>query len=424
MFKSFYKFSFLLVCVNTLFLVRASYGFDFEDLTALIKDSDLTSIAEVIERLPKPYLENFTLAYGSESLHGSSYDSPRAVLFGTDATLVITFNGDPHQSRYKHLEIMQYRQESNEFEMRSISFEGGIHFSAKNPPLCQSCHGHRPRPIWSSYEYADIEGLEHWPGFYGSTHDAPTLNPDEEEAYDRFRKLAADHSRYRHLRLDHPDSEWFPYGAGPYEHRFRPNNRLGNLLARLNAKRVAKDLVQKEFFRGYPNISLQWLLQCEQAEEESYLLFIKSLYDGKYQSSLPIDLDQYQSKSVEQVAFVFEKLLSGLDVYTWNLSVEPAPDDRRFSTGIVTIDELVAAVVLEQLPASHWLSQYYLPWTSRQLYETFEQGYYFTNVAPGGVGRVYDTIGQFFDRDRARHACAQLEEFGLKEAGLDSGGYQ
>ena len=422
MFQSFFKFSCLLICINILF-VRVCYGFDYEDLIALIKNHQLTSIEEVIERLPESYLENFTLAYDSESLHGSSFDFPRAVLFGTDATLVITFNGDPSQRRYNHLEVMQYRQQTREFELRSISFEDDVLFSVKNPPLCQSCHGHDPRPIWSSYEYADIESLEHWPGFFGSTHDAPALNSIEEKAYGRFRKLAAEHPRYQYLRLSHPESDWFPYGAGPFEHRFRPNNRLGNLLARLNAKRVASGLVEKEFFRRYPNISLQWLLQCDQAEEEDYLTFIKSVYDGMYQSSLPVALDQYQSKSVEQVAFVFEKLLSGLDVYTWNMSLDPQPEERRFSTGIVTIDELVAAAVLAQLPVTHWLNQYYVPWASRQLYETFEQGYYATNVAPGGVGRTYDSIGLFFDRDRAREACAQLNEFGQKEARSNRTGY-
>ena len=117
----------------------------------------------------------------------------------------------------------------------------------------------------------------------------------------------------------------------------------------------------------------------------------------------------------EEVAFVFEKLLSGLDVYTWNLTFEPRPDDARFFTGIVDIDELVAAAVLARLPAQHWLRSYYVPWNQRQLYDTFRQGYYLSNVAPGGVGQVYEQLGPFFDRQRMQMACPRLREEAFEE---------
>ena len=247
------------------------------------------------------------------------------------------------------------------------------------------------------------------------------MNDTEQQAYIRFRKLATEHPRYRFLRLDHPETDWYPFGTGPFEHRFRPNNRLGNLLARLNAKRVANDLKTKAFFKRYPNLALQWLLQCNQAEQDHYLSFIKGLYDRDFGPLAHIKLDQFQSKSVEQVAFVFEKLLSGLDVYTWNLSMNPSPDDPRFFTGIVSIDELVAAAVLSELADDHWLRRYYIPWTQRQLYNSFQEGYYDANVAPGEVGKAYDGIELFFDREYARQACSQLEQYGLEEAGLKGG---
>lgn len=410
--------------VQSLSLAQPGYAFDYEDLTFLIESNNLTSVEQVIAHLPQPFLENYTLAYDSRSLHGSSYDYPRAVLFGTDATLVLTFNGDPAHARYQHVEAMQFRQQSNEFEMRSISFEDDAHLSAKNPPLCLSCHGNRPRPIWSSYSYADIEEQQHWPGFYGSMHDAPSLDSVEAEAYANFQRLATRHPRYRYLKFSHAESKWYPYGDGPYEHRFRPNNRLGNLLARLNARRVATDLMQKEFFLKYPNISLLWLLQCDQAEEDDYLAFVKSVYDGSYTALSDIRLAQYHSKSAEQVAFVFEKLLSGLDVYTWNLSLDPQPDDERFFTGMVSIDELVAAAVLQRLPDTHWIHRYFLPWTNQQLYETFQPGYYAANIAPGGIGNVYDMMGLFFDRDRAKQACARLQADGRKEAVITKADWQ
>ena len=137
----------------------------------------------------------------------------------------------------------------------------------------------------------------------------------------QFQKLAASHPRYGLLRLDHPDTAWYPFGVGPNKHEFRPNNRFGNLLARLNAKRVAHQITGSEFFARYPNVALLWLLQCPQAEDNAYLGFVKSSYDREFTVLSHIELDQYAARSVEQVAFVFEKLLSGLDVYTWNLKV-------------------------------------------------------------------------------------------------------
>ena len=409
------------LCCKSLLFVSLTHAFHYEDLVALIGDKKLMNIDAVIRNLPKEYLQNFTLAFGSRSLHGSSYDNPRVILFGATAKLIIAFNGDPTHSKYHSLEVMQFREDSKVFELRTISFENGVRFSEKNPVVCQNCHGINPRPIWSSYEYSEIEDRVHWPGFYGSTHDAPVLNEGEHKAYIRFRKLAAEHPRYRFLRLDHPETDWYPFGTGPYQHRFRPNNRLGNLLARLNAKRVANDLKRKVFFQSYPNVALQWLLQCDQAERDHYLSFIKNLYDRDFQSLSHIKLNEFQSKSVEQVAFVFEKLLSGLDVYTWNLSLNPSPNDPRFFTGIVSIDELVAAAVLSELADDHWLRRYYVPWTQRQLYNSFQEGYYEANVAPGEVGKSYDGIELFFDREHAKRACSQLEQLGLKEADLKDG---
>lgn len=410
----------VLLAFACVFVPSAGNAFDYENLVALIEERELTSLEQVIEHLPEEYRAGYTLAFDSRSLHGASLAHPRVIMFGDSARFILTFNGEPDQHKYHEIEVMQYREDSKAFEMHSISFEDGVHFSEKNPEVCLSCHGRAPRPIWSSYEYSPLEDVEHWPGIYGSIHDAPVLNPTEKEAYIRFRAKASKHARYRFLKLDHPETEWFPFGVGPNTHKFRPNNRLGNLLARLNAQRVAAGLVQNRFFRRYPNAVLLWMLQCPEAEQEAYMDFIKWSYDQQYAALSHIALDRYGSNSIEQFAFVLEKLVSGLDVYTWNLSMEPAPDDARFFTGIVTIDELVAAAVLESLPDDHWLKAYYRPWTQQQLYDTFFDGYYAANVAPGGVGAAYEKIGPFYDRDYARNACGRLAEYTQEETASDS----
>jgi hypothetical protein len=388
------------------------HAFQYEDLVDLIQKKDFATIEQVLPHLPPEYLENYTLAYDSRSLHGSSHDFPRAILFGNDAKLIVTFNGSPEQRRYRDMEIMQFREDSRVFELRSISFADGVRFSDKNPTLCLKCHGASPRPLWSSYEYSEDNSLRHWPGFYGSTHDAPVLNPEEKDAFLLFRALARDHPRYRFLRFIHGGSQWYPYGPGPFKHQFRPNNRLGNLLARLNAKRVARNVRENAFLQTYPNLSFLWILQCPEISDHSYARFIAHQYRGDV---LPETITTDLLDATGQAAFVFEKLLSGPDVYTWNLSPEASADEPRFFTGMVSIDELVAAELMSSMPAGHWLREYYVPWTQRELYDTFKQGYYAENVAPGGVGTAYGATGPFYDREHAKGACPDLNRYARAE---------
>ena len=381
-------------------------AFDYGDLVELIRSKNIVSIEQLLPELPEELLHNYPLVHHSRSLHGASPDFPRSILFGKDARLILTFNGSADHSRFRDLEIMHFRDDALVFEMRSISFDNGARFSEGNPEVCLGCHGDSPRPIWSSYEYSDDEDVVHWPGFYGSTHDAPTLSVDKGAAFERFRELAEVHPRYRYLKLGHPGSRWYPYGAGAYSHEFRPNNRLGNLLARLNAKRLAHHLRSGSFFNRYPSLSMLWILKCPEASNEGFARFVGERFRRQYPTLAATAAGL--SKPSHRMAFMFEKLLSGPEILTWDMTLDPAPGGARFFTGIVGIDELVAAELMRSLPAEHWLKEYYVPWNQRDLYDTFSPGYYDQNVAPGGVGEEYDAAGLFYDRERARAACPQL----------------
>ncbi len=385
----------------------------FEDLRELIEREQLRDPAAVVARLPSDLRRNYTLAYQSQSLQESDYDNPRAILFGSDARLVITFNGHPTQRHYHSLEVLHFREREQRFELRSIDFSTGkAVFSPPNPALCRNCHGHNPRPIWGSYEY-EVKDAHHWPGFYGSIHDAPQLRAGEAQAFERFRVRARTHPRYRHLQLSHPESAWYPYGQGAYQHRFRPNNRLGNLLARLNARKIAAELNRSPFLEAYPNTAMLWLLQCPQAATAEFAQHVDGLWQRRFprrrHDGLYSELKAVAAEN--RLAFQFEKLLSGLDIYTWNMSVTTLPRGKRFFTGIVSIDQLVAAALLREPPRLlAWLRPYYRPWDHRALYDTFRAGYYRTNVAPGGIGAQYDRLGLYFDPAAAARACDPLSE--------------
>jgi len=396
----------LWLCV-LLLLHNPAFAFDIDDLRRLIREQGLGSVAEIIERLPREYRENYTLAYDSDSLQGASYDNPRAILFGRTARFVLSFNGDPAQQHYHAIEAMQFREDTESFELYSISFEEGeAGITGPNPEVCASCHGSPPHPVWSSYEYGERE-TRHWPGMYGSSHDAPVTIEEEKAAFQRFRERAHTHPRYRHLELSHPDSSWFPYATGPNQHRFRPNNRLGNLLARWHARQIVALIEQGDFIDEHPDVARAWLLQCPGAKEAAYRDRVEALFASRFprgehayayavQESLP---------PKRQVAYMMEKLLTGSDGFGWDMSVEKPEETGRFYTGIVTIDRLVGARWLAQLDDDHWLKNYYEPWTNRQLYNTFAPGYYGANVAPGGVGAAYDDVALYYNEDRARLAC-------------------
>ena len=407
----------LFVPVATAFASEA--GFGYEQLRLLINEKNLTSITAVVEHLPPEYKENYTLVYQSDSLHGASEQQPRVLLFGKDAHFIMTFNGDPAQRRYHHLELLQFRPALHEFELHSIVFENGEpQFSDKNPALCLKCHGPSPRPLWGSYNYDNKTSTIHWPGLYGSRHDSPLLNPDERKAFERFRAEQPRHPRFQHLKIDHPDTDWFPYGKGAFEHRFRPNNRLGNLLARLNAQRIASRIIRSDYYKTRPAATLLPLLGCQQLERADF----KRAVSQQFEQEFPIDNysdvhhDLQQTLPTHRMMFMMEKLLTGTDIYTWSLSQRGLADGQRYNTGIRSIDRLIAARVLPLVAnVLPWFEPYYQRENNHYLYNSFQAGYYERNIDPGGVGAVYNQLGTYYNEQRAAAACPRLYQQAMRE---------
>ncbi len=401
-----------LIAATGLTVSATGKALTYEQLRAQIEQEKLYRVEQVLARLPDDLLRNFTMVYGSRSLQDSSLRAPRVLLFGRDAKLVITFNGEPEQKRFDELELLQWRDESAEFELRTIKFEGnGVQFSHKNPSLCLTCHGQSPHPIWGSYDYQKND-KEFWPGFYGSVHDAPKKVPAERDAFVEFRVRAPSHLRYRYLHFEDNGSKWYPYGEGAFQHRYRPNNRLGNLLSRLNARRIAQRAVKSQFLERNRDLVLKWILQCPGIEHSDfyarvYALFQRTFSQDEY-AGIYAELEKAPSEF--RLAFLFEKLLTGLDVYTWNMSIATEPVRGRFSTGIIGIDQMVAGALLPRLIGNDTrLAAHYRVWNNAQVYDTFRKGYYNSNVAPGGVGAVYDELAMHYDEALLKNACQELE---------------
>src|SRR5690606_3549658 len=172
-----------------LFLTSSLYAQSLGDLEALIKKEDIQTMDDFLQKLPDVFHKNYSLVHSSGSLHGSSFERPRVLMFNQDASTVITFNGDESQDAGSMIELMTYNKESRTYAFHEIEFSDEVKIH-KNPAKCLTCHGTTPRPIWDHYNT--------WEGAYGRDDDRLTL--EEKRYLDQFIAGAPTHPRYRVLQ--------------------------------------------------------------------------------------------------------------------------------------------------------------------------------------------------------------------------------
>ncbi len=245
---------------------------DYEDLRAIIEENRVLSIAELLSFLPPDYLSFYTLMHKSRGLQGASFQNPRAIIYGRQGKMVIAFNGDASQEGFHRLEVMQFRDETSEFEFRAIVFpdpsknQSEIEFSERNPMKCSECHRSRLRPNWESYA--------EWPGAYGSDDDFLSLEtPSAKLEYDklmRFVETQSGHPRYRHLRnlKDGYKREDKILSRTRNRHNIQLNQRLGAL----NLKRVARFVVNSPDYPSY-RYAVFSSIWCPPGRRDKYLPF-------------------------------------------------------------------------------------------------------------------------------------------------------
>ncbi|MEY4631414.1 MAG: hypothetical protein RIQ81_1534 [Pseudomonadota bacterium] len=263
-----------IVAACTMFFLVSHHGFaqelnTFKDIQQFMQSPEaprtVETFLEVVARQNPALFTGFTLMRESASLQSATPEAPRAIVFGEDARLVITFNGSPDQSNFNHVELMQFIDTgtgTGRFELRDIAFatdgSRAAMVSGPNPATCMRCHGTDPKPLWEDYD--------RWPGAYGEEDDAlidfddgtkypPTgFNDNAKVKRHRqhlreFRAFVASkdqHPRYKRLSFpagtDSPVAPYIPTirsGQPP----LRPNLRLTDLFSKLNAMRVAGMLI-------------------------------------------------------------------------------------------------------------------------------------------------------------------------------------
>ena len=195
-------------------------AFTYESLLQLAQDKKIQSIDQLLPLLPQNFRDNYATIYRTRSsLQEASESNPRLLLYsGTDAKLLMTFNGSSTQKGYDSLEVIQFRDETQRFEFHEVRFPvDPTNLPEKNPAACMQCHADPvaldPRPNWDSYFL--------WPGLIGS-HDGDIFARDQ----DRASAMDWAHGRYQFVKNNLPVSE--------------PNSNLSQLLGLLNGQRLAR----------------------------------------------------------------------------------------------------------------------------------------------------------------------------------------
>jgi mono/diheme cytochrome c family protein len=264
---------------------------DFASLRAQISAHDITTVDGLVQVLPESLRSDYTLAFHSRSLQGASYDSPRAILFGDDASLVFTFNGDPSERGYDAVETMEFDAFSGSFRFREIQF--GVPgapptISDANPVRCTACHGTPARPIWDT--------PPSWPGVYGERYRSG-LSAQETRGMREFLALQPNHPRYRALmgsrrfgeRDTYVTSSTAMYNGPTTE---PPNARLSMLLTQLNTRAIMATL------RSQPGYEAHRYVLLAAAERDCGSL--EDFYPSALRASLVVQLREFLD-SLERV---------------------------------------------------------------------------------------------------------------------------
>ena len=229
----------------------AASGFDFDLLQQLIRTRHIASIDQLLAALPAGERSHYALMFESRSLQGASFAAPRAILFGSDARFILTFNGDPAQRGYQSLETMEFDAAAKEFRLRELQFSPGagaaVEVSEVNPPRCARCHGAPARPVWDTFPL--------WPGAYGERYRAK-LTARERAGLASFLAAQPAHPRYRTLLYSerYADAQTFrPSAVSLYSGSVAepPNAELTLALARLQAQSITHQLRSRPAFAAY-----------------------------------------------------------------------------------------------------------------------------------------------------------------------------
>jgi mono/diheme cytochrome c family protein len=337
-------------------------NFGFESLRRLIESGRIETIEELIAALPLDLRTHYTLVFSSRSLQEASFANPRAILFGTSAQFIVTFNGDASARGYGAVETMEFDARGNRFLFREIAFRpdeaspGAALISEPNPARCAACHGRPARPIW--------DASPSWPGVYGERYHAG-LSSAELKGMREFLSAQSNHPRYHHLlgasafadRETYVQSSRGLYNGVSIE---PPNAQLSALLATLNVRSIDSELAGHPAFNAHSYVLLAAAGSNCGAVADFYPAAMRSDIDADFKkfsgATTLADRRQLQTKTLRlagrenpnrglaltteltKLRFVSERSL-GIPTRHWALAFERGTYDFSAPDGTLTMEQ-------------------------------------------------------------------------------------
>jgi hypothetical protein len=268
----------------------------FEDLKNLIADpkANIKSIDDLVACLPDPFRKNYILMFKSQSIQFASYQKPRAILFGPDASLMLAFSGEPNKQNYNSLEVTQFREDKARFDFKEIKFsDQGVAKVNESPTSCVQCHRADPRPNWDAYN--------HWRGAYFGRDSQIPSDSEESKNYEAFLNGPKKEGRYKWLEeQSYAGSARYGYEG----HTTEMPRTLDNDLTYMNMKRVSRKMTESPAFEFYKYAIFAASLSCSKPEDfiPTDLLaaqFHRGLdtYEDETKDWMDYDLEQRQSEA-------------------------------------------------------------------------------------------------------------------------------
>jgi hypothetical protein len=350
----------------------------------------VSTVEQLLERLPEQLRANFTLVYDSRSPHRRDIDRrfPRIVLFSTDGRLLLALTGNPSAASYDRVEAIYFDDRESRFHTSRFVLSDAVRRTpalageaARNGALdgreCTRCHGADVRPIFDSYAL--------WPGFYGSRADRMDLNAAEARDFAAFGSDGLGRGLYRQLQFP-SGSPFSPYDDGSIRPpgdslRFHPNERLGIALTTLNWRRIVRKLASEGHdYRALRYRLLSGLMGCSALPipdgfERSIIAALEADNRSRLaRGGLPPDSDEARrlrmqelvpvvAHGVAEVAYVAQAVaVSRAD---WSMSLEPLA--LGFFDGVLTrpvryvAEDLATAMLGEVAATDRAFAEYYAP---------------------------------------------------------------
>jgi len=135
-----------------------------DGIRSFIKTGGITTITELLNRLPIHYKTNFSLVEKTKGEGQSSLKFPRIVLFGSDGRFLVNVSTKPDDPKFNLLDCAELSSETGKWEFSQFDFTNKEPKFHKNPESCIRCHGEEPRPVWGT-------NMD-WPGVFGDNEAA------------------------------------------------------------------------------------------------------------------------------------------------------------------------------------------------------------------------------------------------------------